>query len=64
MSASTTTSTTTGREAPLRVAVIVGSVREGRQGRAVTDWFLGAAASTTTTCPSTSSTSPTSTCRS
>ncbi|MHC5902331.1 NADPH-dependent FMN reductase [Streptomyces sp. S6] len=25
---------------PLRVAVIVGSVREGRQGRAVTDWFL------------------------
>ncbi|MEU9664026.1 NAD(P)H-dependent oxidoreductase [Streptomyces bobili] len=37
-------STTTGREAPLRVAVIVGSVREGRQGRAVTDWFLGAAA--------------------
>ncbi|MFM9608933.1 NADPH-dependent FMN reductase [Streptomyces niveiscabiei] len=29
---------------PLRVAVIVGSVREGRQGRAVTDWFLGVAA--------------------
>ncbi|MFJ8431665.1 NADPH-dependent FMN reductase [Kitasatospora sp. NPDC094019] len=29
--------------APLRVAVIVGSVREGRQGRAVTDWFLGTA---------------------
>ncbi|AWT46156.1 MULTISPECIES: NADPH-dependent FMN reductase [Streptomyces] len=27
-------------EAPLRVAVIVGSVREGRQGPAVTDWFL------------------------
>ncbi|WP_086770029.1 NADPH-dependent FMN reductase [Streptomyces bobili] len=43
MSAPTATSTTTGREAPLRVAVIVGSVREGRQGRAVTDWFLGAA---------------------
>lgn len=31
-------------EAPLRVAVVVGSVREGRQGRAVTDWFLGTAA--------------------
>lgn len=31
-------------EVPLRVAVIVGSVREGRQGRAVTEWFLGAAA--------------------
>ncbi|MDX3569408.1 NAD(P)H-dependent oxidoreductase [Streptomyces sp. ID05-47C] len=44
MSVSTAASTTTGREAPLRVAVIVGSVREGRQGRAVTDWFLGAAA--------------------
>ncbi|MFI9809882.1 NADPH-dependent FMN reductase [Streptomyces sp. NPDC052301] len=28
------------QEAPLRVAVIVGSVREGRQGRAVADWFL------------------------
>ncbi|MGV9277819.1 NADPH-dependent FMN reductase [Streptomyces griseosporeus] len=27
-------------EAPLRVAVIVGSVREGRQGPAVADWFL------------------------
>ncbi|MFE2261197.1 NADPH-dependent FMN reductase [Streptomyces griseosporeus] len=27
-------------DAPLRVAVIVGSVREGRQGPAVTDWFL------------------------
>ncbi|MFH8932804.1 NADPH-dependent FMN reductase [Streptomyces griseosporeus] len=27
-------------EAPLRAAVIVGSVREGRQGPAVTDWFL------------------------
>ncbi|MEU8029200.1 NAD(P)H-dependent oxidoreductase [Streptomyces sp. NPDC049099] len=33
-----------GTEAPLRVAVVVGSVREGRQGRAVTDWFLGTAA--------------------
>ncbi|MFJ4094484.1 NADPH-dependent FMN reductase [Kitasatospora sp. NPDC089913] len=32
--------------APLRVAVIVGSVREGRQGRAVADWFLAAAGST------------------
>jgi NAD(P)H-dependent FMN reductase len=30
--------------ASLRVAVIVGSVREGRQGRAVADWFLDAAA--------------------
>ncbi|MGW4159115.1 NADPH-dependent FMN reductase [Streptomyces sp. NPDC004788] len=29
--------------APLRVAVLVGSVREGRQGRAVADWFLGVA---------------------
>lgn len=29
-------------DAPLRVAVIVASVREGRQGPAVTDWFLGA----------------------
>jgi NAD(P)H-dependent FMN reductase len=34
-------------EAPLRVAVIVGSVREGRQGRAVTDWFLATAAGDT-----------------
>ncbi|MFB7503720.1 NADPH-dependent FMN reductase [Streptomyces broussonetiae] len=32
------------REAPLRVAVVVGSVREGRQGRAVADWFLGTVA--------------------
>ena len=31
-------------QAPLRVAVIVGSVREGRQGRAVADWFAGIAA--------------------
>ncbi|WP_369365959.1 NADPH-dependent FMN reductase [Streptomyces sp. CG4] len=30
-------------ETPLRVAVLVGSVREGRQGRAVADWFLAAA---------------------
>ncbi|MEV5969869.1 NAD(P)H-dependent oxidoreductase [Streptomyces sp. NPDC051921] len=29
--------------APLRVAVLVGSVREGRQARPVTDWFLGVA---------------------
>lgn len=29
--------------APLRVAVILGSVREGRQGAAVADWFLGEA---------------------
>ncbi|MFG3012205.1 NADPH-dependent FMN reductase [Streptomyces cinerochromogenes] len=29
---------------PLRVAVILGSVREGRLGRAVTDWFLTTAA--------------------
>ncbi len=31
-------------DGPLRVAVIVGSVREGRQGRAVADWFLRTAA--------------------
>ncbi|OIJ95570.1 NADPH-dependent FMN reductase [Streptomyces monashensis] len=31
-------------DAPLRVAVVVGSVREGRVGRAVADWFLGTAA--------------------
>ncbi|GKQ37086.1 NADPH-dependent FMN reductase [Streptomyces sp. A012304] len=36
--------TTTLTAPPLRVAVIVGSVREGRQGRAVTDWFLTVAA--------------------
>ncbi|MEU6929292.1 NAD(P)H-dependent oxidoreductase [Streptomyces sp. NPDC046374] len=29
--------------APLRVAVLVASVREGRQGGAVADWFLGVA---------------------
>ncbi|MET8771363.1 NAD(P)H-dependent oxidoreductase [Streptomyces sp. NPDC004658] len=29
---------------PLRVTVIVGSVREGRRGRAVADWFLATAA--------------------
>ncbi|MFF3216214.1 NADPH-dependent FMN reductase [Streptomyces sp. NPDC002886] len=40
----TTTPTPTPEEdAPLRVAVILGSVREGRQGPAVADWFLGAA---------------------
>ncbi|WP_210584492.1 NADPH-dependent FMN reductase [Streptomyces sp. GESEQ-35] len=32
-----------GTETPLRLAVIVGSVREGRRGPAVTDWFRGAA---------------------
>ncbi|MFE9622230.1 NADPH-dependent FMN reductase [Streptomyces sp. NPDC006527] len=31
-------------ETPLRVAVVVGSVREGRQGRAVADWFVATAA--------------------
>ncbi|MER5750567.1 NAD(P)H-dependent oxidoreductase [Streptomyces sp. NPDC002088] len=30
--------------APLRVAVVVGSVREGRAGRSVADWFLDVAA--------------------
>lgn len=35
---------TTDHSTPLRVAVIVGSVREGRQGRAVADWFLRTAA--------------------
>ncbi|MFJ3882784.1 NADPH-dependent FMN reductase [Streptomyces sp. NPDC090077] len=29
---------------PLRVAVVIGSVREGRRGPAVTDWFLSSAA--------------------
>lgn len=29
---------------PLRVAVVIGSVREGRRGPAVTEWFLGSAA--------------------
>ncbi|MFF4756077.1 NADPH-dependent FMN reductase [Streptomyces sp. NPDC002514] len=29
---------------PLRLAVVVGSVRTGRQGRAVADWFTGAVA--------------------
>ncbi|MCQ9133561.1 NADPH-dependent FMN reductase [Streptomyces hilarionis] len=38
-----TVATSGGDDAPLRVAVIVGSVREGRQGRAVADWFLGLA---------------------
>ncbi|MEU0332089.1 NAD(P)H-dependent oxidoreductase [Streptomyces sp. NPDC006193] len=33
----------TAEEPPLRVAVVVGSVREGRQGRAVADWFLAVA---------------------
>ena len=35
---------TTDRTTALRVAVVVGSVREGRQGRAVADWFLHTAA--------------------
>ncbi|MBL1083425.1 NAD(P)H-dependent oxidoreductase [Streptomyces actinomycinicus] len=34
----------TAGDRPLRVAVVVGSVREGRRGRAVTDWFLATAA--------------------
>ncbi|MET9853290.1 NAD(P)H-dependent oxidoreductase [Streptomyces sp. NPDC006450] len=34
---------TPDEDAPLRVAVIIGSVREGRQGPAVADWFLGEA---------------------
>ncbi|MCX2179962.1 NAD(P)H-dependent oxidoreductase [Streptomyces sp. SKN60] len=38
------TTENTGATAPLRVAVLVGSVREGRQGPAVTDWFTGVAA--------------------
>ncbi|WP_327318607.1 NADPH-dependent FMN reductase [Streptomyces sp. NBC_01235] len=42
--AAETITTAVEHDAPLRVAVVVGSVREGRQGRAVADWFLGAAA--------------------
>jgi len=38
------TATAVHEDMPLRVAVIIGSVREGRLGRAVTDWFLGTAA--------------------
>ncbi|MFE9439987.1 NADPH-dependent FMN reductase [Streptomyces sp. NPDC006602] len=34
---------TAHQDTPLRVAVVVGSVREGRAGRAVADWFVGAA---------------------
>ncbi|MFF4400026.1 NADPH-dependent FMN reductase [Streptomyces sp. NPDC001480] len=41
---SATASTGHTDTAPLRVAVIVGSVREGRQASAVTEWFLGTAA--------------------
>ncbi|AWZ09759.1 MULTISPECIES: NAD(P)H-dependent oxidoreductase [unclassified Streptomyces] len=37
------TSPVSDEDAPLRVTVIVASVREGRQGPAVTEWFLGAA---------------------
>ncbi|MFD6887113.1 NADPH-dependent FMN reductase [Streptomyces sp. NPDC059957] len=40
---SDTASSTAHEDAPLRVAVILGSVREGRQGPAVADWFLGVA---------------------
>ncbi|RNL85569.1 NADPH-dependent FMN reductase [Halostreptopolyspora alba] len=32
---------TTGDETPLRVAVIIGSVREGRAGTAIAEWFTG-----------------------
>ncbi|MFG2875032.1 NADPH-dependent FMN reductase [Streptomyces sp. NPDC048337] len=39
----TAASTTAREDAPLRVAVIVGSVREGRAAPAVADWFLGTA---------------------
>ncbi|MGW3203602.1 NADPH-dependent FMN reductase [Streptomyces sp. NPDC001135] len=42
--ASATDVPVTDHEAPLRVAVVIGSVREGRLGRAVADWFLGTAA--------------------
>lgn len=42
-SASAAASAALREDAPLRVAVIIGSVREGRQGPAVADWFLGAA---------------------
>ncbi|MFI7293871.1 NADPH-dependent FMN reductase [Streptomyces sp. NPDC050121] len=38
--AETAVTTAVENDAPLRVAVVVGSVREGRQGRAVADWFL------------------------
>ena len=38
------TATATHEDAPLRVAVVVGSVREGRLGSAATDWFLRTAA--------------------
>ncbi|MER5759736.1 NAD(P)H-dependent oxidoreductase [Streptomyces sp. NPDC002082] len=43
MSVATSAPTAPQPEAPLRVAVILGSVREGRHGPAVADWFLGAA---------------------
>ncbi|WP_327305341.1 NAD(P)H-dependent oxidoreductase [Streptomyces sp. NBC_01298] len=43
MTTTHTSTTTPAEDAPLRVAVILGSVREGRQGAAVADWFLGAA---------------------
>ncbi|MFJ3905778.1 NADPH-dependent FMN reductase [Streptomyces sp. NPDC090025] len=41
--AEATSDTATAAGAPLRVAVLVGSVREGRQATAVTDWFTGLA---------------------
>ncbi|MEU1181020.1 NAD(P)H-dependent oxidoreductase [Streptomyces sp. NPDC005820] len=44
MPVNTAASAATQDETPLRVAVVVGSVREGRQGRGVAEWFLGAAA--------------------
>lgn len=39
-----TTPAVTGPDSPLRVAVLVGSVREGRLGPTVADWFLATAA--------------------
>ncbi|MFD9406226.1 NADPH-dependent FMN reductase [Streptomyces sp. NPDC059989] len=41
VSNASTASAAAHEDAPLRVAVVVGSVREGRAGGAVTDWFLG-----------------------
>lgn len=36
-----TDSVSTSNTAPIRLAIIVGSVRDGRRGRAVADWYLG-----------------------
>ncbi|MFH9658018.1 NADPH-dependent FMN reductase [Streptomyces sp. NPDC017248] len=44
VTASVTEARTAGADRPLRVAVIIASVREGRLGPAVADWFLGTAA--------------------